>query len=300
MLFLCSLSLLALLAYRVPHLTAWQAQARVPATGTQLQILIPLYNYPNWYDPNTYIWDDVAAANSQVPITAIINPNSGPGGGAPNADYVTGLGHLRDAGVTIVGYVPTNYGDRLASDVKADVDLYDQHFNIHGIFFDEAASGADKLSYYQDLYAYVKARPNLDKVIINPGVNVSEGYISAPASDTAITFENYSTEWPGYQPSAYMANYSADRFAMLAHGVPDVATMQSHLDRAKACHIAYVYLTDDTLPNPWDTLPSFWSQEVAYIQQLNLGRVYNELGLASTACTVADPDNFLYLPTIIR
>ena len=278
-LFLCSLFLLALIAYRVPHLTAWQAQARVPAADPQLQILIPLYNYPNHYDANTYIWDDVAAAaNSQVPITAIINPNSGPDGGPPNAEYVVGLSDLRKKYVTIVGYVSTDYGERELSEIKADVDLYDQHFNIDGIFFDEVAT--DKLSDYQELYEYVKTRPNLDKVIINPGVNLDdEGYISAedPASDTAIIFENYSTQWPDYWPLAYMANYSAERFAMLVHSVPnDTATMKSHIDRAKQHNIGYVYVTDDILPtskldpnHPWDALPSFWSEEVAYIQQLN-------------------------------
>ena len=62
-------------------------------------MLIPLYSYPNWYDPGSYIWDDVAAAASQISVTAVINPSNGPGD-PPNADYQLGISDLRDAGVT--------------------------------------------------------------------------------------------------------------------------------------------------------------------------------------------------------
>ena len=67
-----------------------------------IQILIPLYSYPNWYDPDSYIWDDVATANSRVPITAIINPCNEPDGCPPNDDYRHGLEELRKTGVTIL------------------------------------------------------------------------------------------------------------------------------------------------------------------------------------------------------
>ena len=34
-------------------------------------------------------------------------------------------------------------------------------------------------------------------------------------------------------------------------------------------NIGYVYVTDDTLDNPWDSLPSFWDAEIAHIALLN-------------------------------
>ncbi len=48
--------------------------------SSPLNILLPLYIYPTWWDATTYLWDDVAAANSIAPITAIINPHNGPNG----------------------------------------------------------------------------------------------------------------------------------------------------------------------------------------------------------------------------
>jgi proteasome lid subunit RPN8/RPN11 len=241
-----------------------------------LEILIPLYAYPNWYDPETYIWDDVAAANSQVPITVIINPDSGPGGCPPNVDYQHGLDDLREAGVTILGYVHTSYSERDVEDVKSEIDQYDQCFDIHGIFLDEVYGGscsAERCGYYQELYEYVKSRPNLDTVICNPGTQVDECYLSRPACDTVVAFEGYSSSWPEYEPCAYVTAYPSERFALIVHSVPDVDTMKSHIDLAVARNIGYVYVTDDTLPNPYDSLPSFWQAEVDYIESLRRGTI---------------------------
>jgi hypothetical protein len=89
-----------------------------PDASAGTQILIPLYNYPRWNDPPNYIWDDVAAANSKVPVTAIINPSNGPGGGPPNENYQHGLSDLRAAGVTILGYVYTSREIPVLSNLK--------------------------------------------------------------------------------------------------------------------------------------------------------------------------------------
>jgi hypothetical protein len=56
--------------------------------AVDLRIMIPLYIYPSWYSPALYVWDDVAAAASRVPVTAIINPHNGPNGGILRPDPV--------------------------------------------------------------------------------------------------------------------------------------------------------------------------------------------------------------------
>ncbi len=158
------------------------------------QMLIPLYIYPDTGSVGSR-WDQVISASDQISITAIINPNSGPGGCPPDSAYETGINDLRNAGVTILGYVDTNYGERDAElYVKPDVDLYNQCFGIDGIFFDRVASSAIKISYYEDLYDYVKSKDNLYKVFLNPGTHIDEVYINLPAGDTAVIFEGYSWE----------------------------------------------------------------------------------------------------------
>ena len=243
--------------------------ANTPASSSPA-ILIPLYSYPNWWEPADYIWDDIALTNSQVPIMAVINPDTGPGGGPPNSDYQHGLDELRQAGVTILGYVDTDYGKRKPDAVQADVDLYHQHFDIDGIFFDRVTSGADMCGYYKGLYTFVKSLPGMDIVVINPGTGPAECYFSQPICDIGVIFEGDSNGWAEYQLPPYIFNYPSKRFAVLVHTVPDSATMQAHIDLVKARNIGYVYLTNDTMDdqNPWDTLPTFWEAEIDLLRQV--------------------------------
>jgi len=249
------------------------AQQEVPTAS--VKILIPLYSYPTWYNPSTYTWSEIAAAASKVPIAAIINPNNGPDGGPPNQDYARGLEDLRQAGVTILGYVFTQYGDRPIGEVKQDIALYNDYYNINGIFLDEAASSADQLDYYRDIYEYIKTKTNLDLVILNPGTQIEQDYLARPAADIAVIFEDNSQAWIKYQPQSYLSSYEPGHFASLIHSVPDADTMKSHIDRAVARQIGYIYVTDDspTSPDrdPWNSLPSYWQEEIDYIQSLNQG-----------------------------
>jgi hypothetical protein len=239
----------------------------------KLQILLPLYIYPNWYDKSKYAWKQVITAAKKVPIVAIINPNSGPNNAPPNADYQQGIKDLRQAGVQIIGYVPSNYAKRDLQAIKADIDLYTKYFQVDGIFIDEAASSIDKSKYYRQIYQYIKSTSAKYNVVINPGVNLAASYVDQQVADTIVTFENYHKNWHNYQPIGLNKQYSPQNFAALVHTTADRKLMKSTLDRAVKNRFGYIYITDDspnTLnKNPWDTLPQYWQAEVNYIQQLN-------------------------------
>lgn len=253
-----------------------------------LRILCPLYKYPEWYNSSNYrFWDNVANASSRVPITVIINPDNGPGNGPPNSDYQQGLATLRSGkNITIVGYVYTEHGRRNLEEVKADVDLYAQYFEIDGIFFDQVASGPKEFKYYKELYDYVKkSNFHVDKkVIINPGNRIYERYISSPVCDITVIFESHLTD-DSIDPAnsspntllieEYIKKYPNNTFAVLAHGVPDADTMKTLIDLAVTHNVGYIYITDDTLPNPWDQLPTFWETEINYIECLNAGGTFD-------------------------
>ncbi|MGH1397489.1 MAG: spherulation-specific family 4 protein [Trichormus sp.] len=254
--------------------TSLACSAIKPEIATaQVKILIPLYSYPTWYNPPTYTWPQVAAAARQVPITAIINPNNGPDNGPPNRDYARGIQDLKQGGVTILGYVATNYGKRDINQVRADIDIYAKHFQLDGIFLDEAASSSDKLDYYQNIYKHIKTQPQLQMVVLNQGTQTDQGYLTRPAGDTLVIFENYSTAWNQYQPQSYVKNYQPQHFSCLIHTVPDAATMKQHINQAVARNIQYIYVTDDSPDHPdkdpWNSLPSYWQEEINHIQSLN-------------------------------
>ena len=261
-----------------------------------LEILLPLYSYPNWWEPAKYIWDDVAAANKQVPITAIINPDSGPGGCPPNSDYQRGIADLRAGGVTMLGYVHTSWCQRDMETIKGDIDLYDACFGIDGIFLDQVEGGscssADCCDWYEQLIAYVKAGPNLDLAHLNPGMITGECYYKIPTCDTIVLFEDFATDWPGYRPCSCVTHHPAGRSSMLVHSESDADTMKSHIDLALLRNVRYVFITDLTLPNPYDGLPSYWQVELDYIESTNRGAVPTllQVGLPMTPVVLSlDP-----------
>lgn len=235
------------------------------ASAEPVELLVPLYVYPI----QTNVWAEVAKANAQVPVTAVINPNSGPGGGPPNSDYKRGLEILRSAGVTIVGYVDTDYGRRSIEEIQEDIDIYAQYFNLHGIFFDQTSARIEHLKLYEKLYRFVRSRPQLERVILNPGSPLEQSFFLQPTGDVAIIFENTSQQWQNYPHDAAFHTFSAEHFAVLLYAVPDSASMRAHIDLAVSRNIGYIFLTDDVLPNPWDSLPHYWEEEVAYLAEMN-------------------------------
>ena len=154
----------------------------------RLRLLVPAYFYPA--GDGAKDWDRLFAASDDVPIVAIVNPASGPGKKA-DANYVKLFAKAkRSEKVTLIGYVSTSYGKRPPAEVRADVDRWVQLYpGIRGIFFDEQASGADRVEYYAALYKYVRARPGLKLVVANPGTTCVEKYLSEPAADAACLFE---------------------------------------------------------------------------------------------------------------
>ena len=240
--------------------------AGVVAAGNDLRILIPLYNYPTWWTPATYIWTNVVAAARQVPVCAIIDPADGPDGPAPNADYQHGMDDLRAGGVEMLGYVDSNYGNRPIAAVKSNIDTYATGWNVNGIFVDQASTAANRLAYYGELYDYIHSRTGLARVVINPGTVPDETYVSRPAADVTVWFENSNTDWSAWSPPVYGARHPMRGFGALVYDCATAAAMTQVVDQAVARRSGWVYVTDDRLPNPWDTLPPYWTALVGRVK----------------------------------
>jgi len=93
--------------------------------------------------------------------TVVMNPNSGPGT-APIPDYQRVIDYCHARGQHVIAYVHTSYGGRTAAAVKADIDTsYAFYPGIDGIFLDGMSNAASTRSYYQYLYAAIKAKPGV-------------------------------------------------------------------------------------------------------------------------------------------
>ena len=216
-------------------------------------IIIPLYIYPT-----SFAWNLVAnekIMHPNVPIVTIINPNSGPGT-YQDPNYVNGINKLRSAGVTVIGYVYTSYASRPITAVEQDVRVYKTFYpNINGIMFDEMnnVAGAGHESYYSTVSNYAKAL-GLSFTVGNAGADVPSSFIGTV--DTILNFERQ-----GYPTISYLdgwhSQYSKYRWGMTSYG--DQYLSDAFVYYAKQ-YSGYIYITDDVLPNPYDTLPSYFDR----------------------------------------
>ncbi|MGB8703261.1 MAG: spherulation-specific family 4 protein [Thermosynechococcaceae cyanobacterium] len=232
----------------------------LPAKAGLCQSLsIPAYFFPGG-SPN--YWTEAIASAPQVDVM-IMNPNSGPGG-ALDPSYVTAVANAQAVGIKVLGYVPTSYGNRAASLVKSDINLYRNWYKVDGIFFDETASVANKISYYKSLAQYVRSgRGNF--VMLNPGIFPDQGYMKI--ADRVIVFENtYSAYVRSWTPPTWLYNYPAQRFVHLVHAT-SAAQLGNAVTLSTQRNASSVFITNDVLPNPWDTLPSYWNKALSTLKQ---------------------------------
>jgi hypothetical protein len=212
----------------------------------------------------------MTAAADEVPITAIMNPGNGPGSFKDN-NYVNAVNAFRAAGGRVIGYVHSSYGARPLAQVLADVDKYDAWYGIDGIFVDEMANTgpAERLNYYKSIYDHVKAIDPQWEVMGNPGTHTIEQYATWPTADRLMVFEGHGVNYPPYIPSAWNADYDSEKFVHLVHTEPSAQNMEDYLELAVARNAGGIYVTDDVMNNPWDTLPSYWQAEVAAVAAMN-------------------------------
>ncbi len=241
-----------------------------PLTAGPIDVLVPAYFYPAGQG-QTY-WNQLDAAAASIGVNAIMNPASGPGV-APDPNYVAAVNNLRAAGGNVLGYLPTTFGNRPAAAVLADIASYSAWYNVNGIFLDEMSNDASAahLAYSASIYSAVKAAHPTWTVVGNPGTATDEAYFSyagGPAADVLVVFENTASAYATYTPSAWNASYPSSKFAHIIHTEPTATGMLGDIDLALARNAGMVFVTDDSLPNPYDTLPSYWEAEVAKLAAL--------------------------------
>jgi hypothetical protein len=84
----------------------------------------------------------------------------------------------------------------------------------------------------------------------NPGADTRPSYIGTV--NTIVVYESSGVAaLPGWYTS-----YVRDNFAVIPYNVPSLET--SYIATAKQS-VGFIYMTDDNLPNSWDTLSSYFS-----------------------------------------
>ena len=179
-------------------------------------IAIPSYFYPDPVGCKTSIitcyWTRAIAKYPTTEVM-IINPDSGPGT-SQNSDYVRQVNDAHAAGVKIIGYVYTNYGNRAISLVTADIDKYYQYYTMDGIFLDEASNDCSQVDYYTALKDYIEAEED-QLVVLNPGTHTPECYRTT--GDIFAVFEDSYSNYVNWSPEGWEATDPAQQFWHIVH-----------------------------------------------------------------------------------
>src|SRR2546427_3850593 len=198
-----------------------------------------------------------------VPIVAKVNPSNGPGT-APDATHLNGFNKLKAAGITVLGYVSTGYArdpNKSIAISEGKIDAYKNWYNLDGIFFDEMSNNAADAPYYSTVSNYAKNVDGMKMTVCNPGTSI-------PQSDVGVcdTFEIYESAGLAsistLQSRTFYPNYDKHSFYMLAHTTNSI-TQTDVTDRIP--YVGYMYITNDVEPNPYDTIPPYFLNEVAYL-----------------------------------
>jgi hypothetical protein len=215
-------------------------------------VVIPLYVYPD------STWTTIATtakANPNVPIIAVINPNSGPGL-SYDPTYLASVQNLQSSGVTILGYVATGYATSSyssTSNMESQILQYKTWYHVNGIFFDEMSNTPGYESYYSTLNGYVKSN-GMTYTMGNPGTSVPASYIGI--LDNLCIYE--SSGYPSLSFITY-AGYPESNFGLIAYGV----SYSGSFVTSAAPFVGYMYIDDLTGGNPYSALSSLFSQTVA-------------------------------------
>lgn len=260
---------------------------RAAASGTNLSIIFPAYLYPvGWTTPGA--WDPLYTAIAKYPAInfhVIINPNSGPGGNAPNSDYVLAIQKLKKySNCVLLGYVHTTYGTRSSDDVYSDIAQYaawtSQNVAMNGIFFDEAPSSAAPALYSYMSNVTTQARASIKNggqnatIYLNPGTIPDVKYY-ALADNIAIFEDTYAQFLNNQQKYAYGNNLPMVQSTFLIHSVPggwNQTQINSLVKALTGNKLGSLYITSVAdLSNPYGAFGTYWTQFVAAVDALRLG-----------------------------
>ena len=235
--------------------------------GPTIGLLVPAYIYPG--GDGLRDWQRLIAAADRVPIIVIVNHDSGPGKQV-DKDLLAVLERAQRSKLTLIGYVPLNYARRPVADVKADVDswlsLYPGVFG--GIFFDEQPSRPAGIPYVAQCAAYARKRIENARIVSNPGTVCAPEYLTIAGEPTICLFEN-KTGIDAYRPPPWRTRFRASQMAAVLYDVPTADAMKRSLREMVQKRAGYVYVTDDSGPNPWVRLPSYWDDEVTAVAAEN-------------------------------
>ena len=195
--------------------------------------LIPAYT---WHGQ---LMERLVAEKLQIGDIVVLNPDNGPCGptGLQAHDIRLAIDYIKTKAAQPIGYVHLTYGTRNLQDVIDDIIAWNK-FGIRDIFYDESSEFWDaaflrrltNLLYSQSVYAPIRT-------VFNMGTEPTNLTV-APYRSLVVTYEG-----AGLPPAGQRRSWEIG----LAHSADGPL---------QPLDWTWSYATKDTLPNPYDGIPS--------------------------------------------
>lgn len=283
------LARLALAVFVLSPLTA-AAQTAAPAV-TDARWLVPAYANPCCAG-GPAMWSALIAAAQARPqqIAVIVNPASGPGASPIDPNYINAAGQgplvpLAATNALLLGYISTSYGSRDLNTVRAEMTRYfdaaywrNTSVRVDGFFFDEMDNNLADVGYYRQLRDHARSLAAGAVLVGNPGIYTyanPSGQVSYGANDYGAVFDALVLHEAGhlavnhdYIAPSWLGSPGAARPGFIAYGATTGMQVRVAMSRMLQRNAGYLYVTDDGLPNPYDQLSSFWTQQLGWLDEL--------------------------------
>jgi hypothetical protein len=241
------------------------APARPSPTPIQPPAAVTAGGCQDTYVPSMfYASSDWAQAidTKPAPRVMLLNVDNGVGS-APVPHFQVLVRRAQAAGITVLGYSSTDYGQRPAGSVETEVRRYRAWYGVNGILLDLTQGTPGELPYYRELAGYIRATVPHAAVWLNPGDFPDPGFMSI--ANVVMVFEGSYAQYVADQVPGWVSQYQPDQFVHVVYATPrpDLARAV-RLSRARRA--GYLYVTDlPGSPNPYDAMPSYWPREVAAV-----------------------------------
>jgi len=213
---------------------------------TETRMVVPAYFY------DAELWDRLIQSDAQGGIV-IINPSNGPGD-AEDINYKTWISQLADTSKIPVGYVYSSYSNRNIADVYDDIEKWIRFYpQIKGFFIDEVNVSAQAYVYYEDLFKFIKMKGDYF-VVLNPGTRPIEEMFNV--ADSVIVFEGDVKDL-----NTDVCDLNPEKSSVIVYNASE-----DDMKRMSLLNCAYKYFTDDGGSNPYDSLPSYFNEEIEYLK----------------------------------
>ena len=254
---------------------------------SNVSVIFPAYIYPvGWTTPGA--WDPLYNALQHYPYInyhIVVNPNSGPGGRAPNSDYAQAITKLKSyPNALLLGYIHTSWGSRSSDDVYSDVNQYQawrtQGLGMDGIFYDETPTAATDVlyNYMNNVTCYAKTTLTHDGsdplIYFNPGTIPDIRYYGI-ADRMAVFEDTYPTFLKNQQNFQTGTKLPMKKSAFLINSLSSgwnqtqVNSLVSSL--VNGDQLGSLYLTSNTdQSNPYGAFADDWTTFIAAIEALRV------------------------------